>query len=77
MFNDDEYTSEDRAAGAWGAIILIALLGSCANKSYHKEQPKPEKPAAPKIEHIQPVVSTNQIPKNIFFYKTQFGRKQP
>lgn len=75
MFNDDEYTTDDRAAGAWGAIILMLILGSCANKPYNKESPKPEKPA-PKIEHIQPaILTTNQVPQNITFYKAQFKQR--
>ena len=72
MFNDDEHME----AGSTAAFLLtLFVLTCCGNKSqYPKEPVQPKKPT-PKIEHIQPIISTNQIPKNLFFYKAQFRQK--
>ena len=54
MWNDDEYTSDERAAGAIGALILLAILGGCGNLPYkNPEQVKEPKQPTPKIEHYQ------------------------
>ena len=62
MFNEDEYTTEDRAAGAWGTLLLLAALGSCANTPKNVNQDKKPEKAPIKIEQCQNVM-TNQFYK--------------
>lgn len=45
MFNEDEYSSDERAGGAWGVVLALLALGSCANT-----HPNPDKSS----EYIKP-----------------------
>ena len=60
MFNDDEYTTEDRAAGVWGTLLLLATLGSCANTPKDVNQDRKPEKVPIKIEQRQNV-ATNQF----------------
>lgn len=60
MFNDDEYTSEDRAAGIWGTLLVMACIGSCANMPKDANQDKKPQKIPVKIEHRENI-TTNQL----------------
>ena len=66
MFNDDEYTTEDRAAGVWGALLLMACIGSCANMPKQVRQNQKTEKVPVKIEHRENISSN-------YFYKRSYS----
>ena len=60
MFNDDKYTTEERAGGVWGALLVLLAIGSCANTPKNVNQEKAPEKVPVKIEHRESP-ATNQV----------------